>query len=554
MHREHRFRRMSPRALSISPHHRAIWDIRPFAFDPETMEVLIHECPVCNRPLIWKRIRGICYCPYCVDANGRPSVDLREFPQPLIETDDRAALLLAPRLLSHDEAVRRETIAQLPAPWTELSAGELFSTLLVTLKALRSNAEEVKVSERRESEVADIGSVPYLIQASRMMLEGTRGLAETLRKTREGRTVTNGIGGRNAELGSFFSMRKNVYLSTSVRDIFDRAIIAETAERPITYNWDRLFADGRTSLSAIKKKHKIGIPRLMKLIDGGFVPHVRGGYRTGSVRVFPEDIEPILEHAKGCKSRTEMAGYLGVSGSCVETLARVGQIERATEAVSALYGSDGPGYVADSGDYLLERIEEHSSIGIRGKSVMAILESSPDHVGRLGIALVILAAKGVEYTWWPSSDLHWEEAIQIEDADGFLNLMTLFLNSDVRFDLPDEATDTGVLAADNDLVGCADAAKILDTNTFIVGGLGREGFLPRMPGGVTLFRRADVERLRDDHIFGRGMRRAMSGATTRAIKRFCSEHGLAKSIQMESKSALIYSRRQFEGALASSRR
>ena len=185
---------------------------------------------------------------------------------------------------------------------------------------------------------------------------------------------------------------------------------------------------------------------------------------------------------------------------------------------------------------------------------MAILESSPDHVGRLGIALVILAAKGVEYTWWPSSDLHWEEAIQIEDADGFLNLMTLFLNSDVRFDLPDEATDTGVLAADNDLVGCADAAKILDTNTFIVGGLGREGFLPRMPGGVTLFRRADVERLRDDHIFGRGMRRAMGGATTRAIKRFCSEHGLAKSIQMESKSALIYSRRQFEGALASSRR
>ncbi|QIO43095.1 hypothetical protein HA464_03255 [Rhizobium leguminosarum bv. trifolii] len=81
-------RRVSPRALQRSNYQRAIWSLRPLGFDPDTGETLLTVCPVCKIALGWSKTSGVNYCEKCPFRR----VDLRDFPQPLIEPCDEKAL------------------------------------------------------------------------------------------------------------------------------------------------------------------------------------------------------------------------------------------------------------------------------------------------------------------------------------------------------------------------------------------------------------------------------------------------------------------------------
>lgn len=67
MHVERDRRVFAPEALARSPHHRALWDLRPFPFDEGTWEILVHRCPDpdCLRPQGWHHTRGIDSCDGC---------------------------------------------------------------------------------------------------------------------------------------------------------------------------------------------------------------------------------------------------------------------------------------------------------------------------------------------------------------------------------------------------------------------------------------------------------------------------------------------------------
>lgn len=54
-HLETRTRRFSPGSLSLSAHHRALWQLRIFPFCIETWEYLIDRCPRCNALQRWYR-------------------------------------------------------------------------------------------------------------------------------------------------------------------------------------------------------------------------------------------------------------------------------------------------------------------------------------------------------------------------------------------------------------------------------------------------------------------------------------------------------------------
>lgn len=80
-------RRVSPRALRISQHSKALWHVRSLFFDANSLERLLGTCPVCGAKLTFRYAEGVCSCHHC-----GPSVDLRDFPQPLVEVDDVEAL------------------------------------------------------------------------------------------------------------------------------------------------------------------------------------------------------------------------------------------------------------------------------------------------------------------------------------------------------------------------------------------------------------------------------------------------------------------------------
>jgi hypothetical protein len=94
------------------------WDRAIYSFDPETLRQLIHVCPVCNQPLGWRRSGEPHFCDFCVEEDGRPYTDLREFSPPPVECEDLTALrffgdLVAPR----SSGATDRLFSSVPACW-----------------------------------------------------------------------------------------------------------------------------------------------------------------------------------------------------------------------------------------------------------------------------------------------------------------------------------------------------------------------------------------------------------------------------------------------------
>jgi hypothetical protein len=112
--REPSIRRVSPRALDRGLYHRAVWDLRPFSFDPETKEFLLDSCPKCHLKLGWRRVHAPQHCDKCIDDRGFPAVDLRDFPQSLVEVEDDEALNFVTGLVDPDPKRKSAARRKLP--------------------------------------------------------------------------------------------------------------------------------------------------------------------------------------------------------------------------------------------------------------------------------------------------------------------------------------------------------------------------------------------------------------------------------------------------------
>ena len=124
------YRRVSPRALAISPHHRAIWDFRPFSFDPVTRERLLGTCPVCGQKLRWVYVRGPTHCDVCVTHRGLPKTDLRDYPQPTVEFVDEEAIDFVVGLVDLDPKKREAARKLFPPALVGASNSDVFEAVM----------------------------------------------------------------------------------------------------------------------------------------------------------------------------------------------------------------------------------------------------------------------------------------------------------------------------------------------------------------------------------------------------------------------------------------
>ncbi|MBY3568951.1 hypothetical protein [Rhizobium laguerreae] len=130
-------RRVAPRSLRMVDCLEAVWSLRPLAFDLKTRESLLGHCPVCERSLGWRRTYGPSFCDRCPRADDpfRGGVDLRDFPQPLVDvTDDEAIEMVAGRL---DPASLRSV--SLHTDMEEWSGGEIFQLTVEIANRLEGN-------------------------------------------------------------------------------------------------------------------------------------------------------------------------------------------------------------------------------------------------------------------------------------------------------------------------------------------------------------------------------------------------------------------------------
>jgi hypothetical protein len=114
------YRRFSPKALSMSAHHRGLWQVRQLPICTETWEYLEEHCPnpSCRRRQIWRRTAGIDLCDYCAE----PLTRAQAIPVP---ENLRECLGMLVGLIHHDPDRRRIARCHLPPDLAELNGGHL---------------------------------------------------------------------------------------------------------------------------------------------------------------------------------------------------------------------------------------------------------------------------------------------------------------------------------------------------------------------------------------------------------------------------------------------
>ncbi|WP_145924495.1 MULTISPECIES: hypothetical protein [unclassified Rhizobium] len=133
-------RRVSPRALRKRPFLRAIWRIWPVGFDPETKEILIKDCPVCQQRLSTQFMGDIWCCDHCVKIDNEGelcAVDLREYEQRLVAQEhwqdlDFATCFIDPAMSDH----RRMQRSRLHPDFESLNNGEVFEFIHAIARTL----------------------------------------------------------------------------------------------------------------------------------------------------------------------------------------------------------------------------------------------------------------------------------------------------------------------------------------------------------------------------------------------------------------------------------
>jgi hypothetical protein len=531
---EPNFRRLSPRGLAISNHHRAVWNLRPFSFDPETLGELVDACPVCHHKLDWLRVYGVNHCNHCLDDDKLPTVDLRDYPGSVVETDDREALLFAHSLVSHDPDVVREVMARVPAPWCELTPSELFDAVMVCAGVLANNDEPAWGGWRPAKADLQLPSI-MIATASRMILDGAAALAGLLRDLRTRNRQMQAHDSLFNEVGNFAYVKRDPGLSPKAKAIISAAIDRELEQRPYArkLRWDAVLQDGKVDLRHVANESGINFKRLLRLTKVGLVPSTLAGHRAKTVRVVPEDIRPALDQLALSATGAEVAQILNVAGGCVGLLAERGFILPAPEMAQVVLGPD-PHHLRQSAVDLLERFIVRIPVGEKGlgSPLDEILESSGRHAGRWGAAMV---------------------AIMISEAPAVRSSPCLNWRHDVKVLMPGRLFDAmEQIESDAELVDSATAARLVGTSIPMIGRLVRAGHLPRMSRENApctrgdSFPRKQIAEFARKYILGQELLVAAGKTHSRLVRGHLQDFGVLPALEIDGRNDLVYLRSDIE--------
>ncbi|MBB3952504.1 hypothetical protein [Aureimonas jatrophae] len=337
VHREVRYRRVSPRALRASPHGRAVWSVKLLGFDPSTRERLLEECPGCGHRLTFRTTLGIEYCDCCLtsDRYGMPigAVDLRDLTQPLVEVGDEEALDFAAALLDPLQDARRF----LPAgsPFGSVEPGDMFEFVyavactIVAANAGRSSSWRAK----SHAEFSSVGP-DVLAEAGRVALgwpSSFHDLGERLRAARVDRPLYFGVA---KELGPITDLSVDPNLSKEIRYLVQTAVRANMAASAFEPGLVRRSENRhRSDLVTMQEAHKrFGFNR-RRWADLAADPRagvVRAPGASKAPVLLPlENVRTIVEEARDLQSASDLGARWGVPTWEVELLSRHGHVTAA---------------------------------------------------------------------------------------------------------------------------------------------------------------------------------------------------------------------------------
>lgn len=374
--RETRFRRVSPRALEIDPYHRAVWELRPIAFDPQTKEKLIDTCPACERQLGWLRADVPTLCDKC-------DFDLRDCPQPVLPVNDEEAYSFVVGLVDPDPAKKEAARRLLPDAWSGFSNGDLFETAIALASGLTLDPTRSAKSAQgrgKSSEQFEALTPELLALAGRAIIGNEVGFAALSERYRADMDMRPQHYGRRKEVGALAYITYDKHIEPNIRDLLGGLVDSNMKTTSRNHSLRR-SADADSSMLSIQQlATTFGVERpiLQRLANSGLVPVVRARNVKSPVRMAVRDVLPLLLQMKDAVSEMAAAGLLGLPVTVLPSLVDRGLIRRLEGAVCGLV-SGYSGYSKCSIEDLMDRLwstarpvgDKYRSIAVAARSVGA---------------------------------------------------------------------------------------------------------------------------------------------------------------------------------------
>jgi hypothetical protein len=366
IHRMAKVRRVSPRSLAASLHCKAMWSLKPLCFDPDTREQLLEQCPVCGNLFRFRNSFGVEFCDQCsrIDAEGfvRGAVDLRDFPQPIVEVDDDEALSLVVNLINPDAAVRHCARGLLPADIAAFEEGQLFELSVILASILTSDPTLGKGRANGLKSMVDYRRITpaSLARAGRALLGWPGAFDNLLEEMQSSWAQRPGNYGVRKTLGPLAELQRSRNLESRLKGILQARISANLARAEVQSLTLRKCqpngGDLITLIGAIRK-FRIGRQRLEEAqLDGISTIRAKSGHKS-PILVSVSELSENLARRSDLLAPLHAARRIGIPILALRHLADAGLISGGqVPCVSGIVVRDSTRYGKQSVDELLKRL------------------------------------------------------------------------------------------------------------------------------------------------------------------------------------------------------
>ena len=541
-------RRVSPRALRISPHHRAIWDLRPFSFDPATREQLLVRCPVCQKRLGWVRLAGPTNCEHCLDEQGRPT-DLRAFTQPIVELDDEEAIDFAIAMVHPDRAKRDLAHKLVPDELRSLTASDLFETMISIASILRpSFFPQYKAIGRPKTLRGFEELTPDLLaMGARAIIGGEDGfarVADKMRTTMERRPAALGI---FKELGPLAAIAVDRKIAPAMQAYFRKAIARDFArttdlgmvrKRSAAINYT---SETWRNLNEIHREFGVPEAYVSRLAQSGLVETRRAADTiTAPIMINRTDFIPLAKLYKDSVGERSASAQLRVSYRALAELARRKVIERIEGPAAAMLG-DNPRYRLSTISAVLIAVNRRADRPVppqKGPFLNAAAAVFAPHIPWPTIIELILSGDILIHRRRKNGK-NWQGAIAIDDPESFRQVVAA---------AADARADEGAMG---DWLSTHEAALLLGCRKDTVAELQKEGMLHSQRGSTCFYKRTELEKFRRKYVFGREMLARSVFEVHHQLYRWLRSEGVVPEKMKLRGIDPIFDRAEFERALNS---
>ena len=312
-HLESHVRRFSPESLAISPHHRALWALRPIPFCDVSWEFLTDRChrSFCGAVQRWHHTHGVDLCDVC----GGSLVDT---PVGTVPADLQTRLRLAIGLVHVDPRRRAESADALPPGLQTLDASDRFD-LLVACARLH---DPTLTPFRKPLSASPPEQLAAALAGGWSLLAGWPGAVERLASARIARRVGRHGDGSGGAILAFLKVGRyhsryngsGPYRSQRLRDVVGELVLRfRTVEA-------ECFDIAHAARVAGLKPSTIGAMRRTGVLPAAFT--LRGNRPVPQVR--RDGIEALAARLRGSDAIVTAARRLGLPYHGVEQLMALG--------------------------------------------------------------------------------------------------------------------------------------------------------------------------------------------------------------------------------------